>query len=167
TEWQSTYLGRRIAWAEQESCVMRDVARKDSCAKITSEQSVAIDRLLIEGIKIGAASKRRAINKVLREFPEFTRGDCWQRIRYLRKTPELAHLPERQRRNGGIQSSKADRHSPRRWTSADDDKLLNWAGYEPVDKIAQRLSRSVRAVRFRLCALGMSAKVSDGWSLRA
>src|SRR5438128_4114398 len=35
------------------------------------------------------------------------------------------------------------------------------------NKIAQRLGRSVRAVRFRLGALGMSAKVSDGWSQRA
>jgi len=143
------------------------VGGKDKCNKVVSERLAAIDRLLIEGIKIGTASKRRAINKVLREFPEFTRGDCWQRIRLLRKTPELALLPERQRRNGGSRSSKADRHSPRPWTPADDDKLLNWAGYEPVDKIAQRLSRSVRAVRFRLCALGMSAKVTDGWSLRA
>ena len=40
-------------------------------------------------------------------------------------------------------------------------------GYEPVNKIAQRLNRSVRAVRFRLSALGMSAKVSDGRPLRA
>jgi hypothetical protein len=45
--------------------------------------------------------------------------------------------------------------------------LLNWAGYEPAGKIAQRLGRSERAVCFRLCALGMSAKVSDGWSLRS
>jgi hypothetical protein len=52
------------------------------------------------------------------------------------------------------------------WTSEDDERLLNWAGYEPVKKIAQRLGRSVRAVRFRLGALGMSAKVSDGWSQR-
>ena len=53
------------------------------------------------------------------------------------------------------------------WTPADDDRLLNLAGYEPVPKIAQRLGRSVRAVRFRMGALGMSAKVTDGWSLRA
>jgi len=44
---------------------------------------------------------------------------------------------------------------------------MTWAGYEPVAKIAQRLGRSERAVRFRLGALGMSAKVTDGWSLRA
>ena len=45
--------------------------------------------------------------------------------------------------------------------------MLNWAGYEPVKKIAQRLGRSARAVRFRLGALGISARVTDGWSLRA
>ncbi len=143
------------------------VGQKDKTNKITSERLAAIDRLLIEGIRIGTASKRRAINKVLRDFPEFTRGDCWQRIRYLHKTSELAHVMGRQRRNGGLESCKTGRHPSHPWTTADDDKLLNWAGYEPVEKIAQRLNRSVRAVRFRLCALGMSAKVTDGWSLRA
>jgi hypothetical protein len=59
------------------------------------------------------------------------------------------------------------RGSSRPWTAADDDRLLNWAGYEPVKKIAQRLGRSESAVRFRMGALGMSAKVSDGWSLRS
>ena len=49
----------------------------------------------------------------------------------------------------------------------DDATLLDMAGYEPVDKIAERLSRSERAARFRLGALGMSARVSDGWSQRA
>jgi hypothetical protein len=150
------------------SCVMPNaLGRKDDDDEITSERLAAIDRLLIEGIKIGTAAKRRAINKVLREFPEFTPGDCWQRIRHLRKTPELARFPGCKRSVGGFQSSKAERQPPRPWTPADDDKLLNWAGYEPVDKIAQRLSRSARAIRFRLCALGMSAKVTDGWSLRA
>jgi hypothetical protein len=45
--------------------------------------------------------------------------------------------------------------------------LLKWAGYERVNKISRRLGRSERAVRYRLCALGMSAKVADGGSLRA
>ena len=139
---------------------------KDECNKIISERLAAIDRLLIAGIKIGPASKRRTINKILREFPEFTRGDCWQRIRHLRQTPELAGLPAPQPRRRGSPASKGKSH-PRRWTTADDDKLLDLVGYEPVDKIAQRLSRSVRAVRFRLCALGMSGRISDGWSLRA
>jgi hypothetical protein len=143
------------------------LARKDNYATINSERLTVIDRLLTEGIRIGPASKRRAINKVLRDFPGFTRGDCWQRLRHIRKIPELARRLERQRRDGGCRASKADWHPPRPWTPADDEKLLNWAGYEPVDRIAQRLSRSVRAIRFRLCALGMSAKVTDGWSLRA
>jgi len=144
-------------------------ARKDDCASIASERLAAIDRLLTEGIRIGSTSKRRAINRVLRDFPEFTRGDCWRRIRYLRKKGEVADLEVRQ---GPVESLAARADAGPRpvappWTESDDDKLLNWAGYEPVDKIAQRLSRSVRAVRFRLCALGMSAKVTDGWSLRA
>jgi hypothetical protein len=46
----------------------------------------------------------------------------------------------------------------------DDAKLLDLAGYEPVNEIAERLGRSERAVRFRLGALGMSARVTDGWS---
>ena len=53
------------------------------------------------------------------------------------------------------------------WRVEDDDKLLNLAGYEPVKKIAQRLGRSEQAVRFRLAALGMSARVTDGFSQRA
>ena len=59
------------------------------------------------------------------------------------------------------------RGASRPWTHADDDRLLQLAGYEPVKRIAQRLDRSIRGVRFRLGALGMSAKVTDGWSLRA
>jgi len=143
--------------------------RKDGCAKIASERLALIDRLLIEGIRIGSVSKRRAINKVLREFPEFTRGDCWQRIRYLRKNPGAGSLRVCQCDRVTSVSKTGPNRRPvaRQWTEADDDKLLNLAGYERVDKIAQRLSRSVRAVRFRLCALGMSGKVSDGWSLGA
>jgi hypothetical protein len=149
---------------------MRDVGRKHNCTKITSGQAVAIDRLLLEGIKAGPTMKRRAINKVLREVPEFTRGDCWRRIRYLRRTAKIAPVQALKQRDGELRSSKphpSQCHRTRPWTEADDDKLLNWVGYEAVNKIAQRLNRSVSAVRFRLGALGMSAKVSDGWSLRA
>jgi hypothetical protein len=52
------------------------------------------------------------------------------------------------------------------WTPAHDGKLLKLAGYEPVKKIAQRLGRSEHGVRCRLAALGISGKVTDGWSLR-
>ena len=134
-----------------------------------NKQLAAIDRLLIAGIKQGPAKKRDAINRILELVPEWTRGECWQRIRHLRKTPELAALEERH----PDKAKKSGKSGPIRrafcspWTPADDDRLLNWAGYEPVKKIAQRLGRSPRAVRFRLGALGMSARVTDGWSLRA
>ena len=50
----------------------------------------AIDQLLVAGIKQGPAKKKEAINKILQFVPQWTRGDCWQRIRYLRKTNELS-----------------------------------------------------------------------------
>ena len=127
----------------------------------------AIDQLLIAGIKLGPRKKHEAINKILQLVPEWKRGDCWKRIRQLRRTSALATLDNGQtmkkdRNNGSLHRSLA-----RPWLPEDDGKLLDWAGYEPVKKIAQRLGRSVRAVRFRLGALGMSARVTDGWSQRA
>jgi hypothetical protein len=130
----------------------------------------AIDQLLIAGIRQGRAKKREAINRILELVPEWNRGDCWQRIRYLRKTLQVT-APEERRRPGNPNSfgegAVLKRSASRPWTPADDDRLLQLAGYEPVKRIAQRLDRSIRAVRFRLGALGMSAKVTDGWSLRA
>jgi hypothetical protein len=135
----------------------------------SSKQLAAIDRLLIAGIKQGPAKKRDAINRILELVPEWTRGDCWQRIRKLRKTSELAaleeHRPGQTKKLGD--AAAARRPVSRPWTPADDDRLLNLAGYEPVKRIAQRMGRSVRAVRFRIAALGMSARVTDAWSLRA
>jgi len=134
----------------------------------TSKRLAAIDQLLIAGIKQGPAKKSDAINRVLELVPEWKRGDCWHRIRHLRKVPELPALekshPDRANRSG--ETDAVRQPAPRPWTRADDDRLLNWAGYEPVKKIAQRLGRSARAVRFRLGALGISARVTDGWSLR-
>ena len=60
-----------------------------------SKQLAAIDQLLMAGMKLGPAKKQEAVNKVLALVPEWTRLDCWQRIRHLRKTPELASLEER------------------------------------------------------------------------
>ena len=52
----------------------------------------AIDQLLMAAIKLGPGKKREAINKVLALVPEWTRLDCWQRIRRLRRISELAVL---------------------------------------------------------------------------
>jgi len=134
-----------------------------------AKRLAAIDQLLIAGIKQGPAKKRDAINRVLELVPEWKRGDCWHRIRHLRKAPEFAVREERHRGKAKKAGDTVAVPQPasRPWTPADDDRLLNWAGYEPVKKIAQRLGRSARAVRFRLGALGISARVTDGWSLRA
>jgi len=88
------------------------------------------------------------------------------RIRQLRRTPALvSDAPQ------GLEKSDEDvpshRAPSRPWLPEDDAKLLDLAGYEPVNQIAERLGRSERAVRFRLGALGMSARVTDGWSRRA
>jgi hypothetical protein len=126
----------------------------------------AIDQLLIAGIKLGPNKKREAINKILKLVPEWKRGDCWRRIRQLRRTPALAsEAPqqlEKTSENGSLHRTPA-----RPWLPEDDAKRLDLAGYEPVNEIAERLGRSERAVRFRLGALGMSARVTDGWSQRA
>lgn len=144
------------------------VASRPTHPKINPRFLPAIDRVLITGIKLGSAGKRQAINRVLQLIPEWKRGDCWQRIRHLRKIAKLealqVHPPNGRAPEANLVRAGRSWHP---WTEEDDDKLLNWAGYEPVDKIAQRLSRSSRAVRFRLCSLGMSGRVSDGWSLRA
>ena len=129
-----------------------------------------LDRLLITGVKNGSAARHDAINKVLKLVPELTRGDCWRRVRHLRRSSELPALQEGHPSEASKKPKRIDsvrQSASRPWTTADDDKLMTWAGYEPVAKIAQRLGRSERAVRFRLGALGMSAKVTDGWSLRA
>ena len=126
----------------------------------------AIDQLLIAGIKLGPRKKHDAINKILQLVPEWKRGDCWRRIRQLRRTSALATPNVIQGSEQPANNGSSPRPFSRPWLPEDDDKLLDWAGYEPVTKIAQRLGRSVRAVRFRLGALGMSARVKDGWSQR-
>ena len=144
-------------------------AGKNPQPKINARFLPFIDRVLLAGLKLGQVGKHEAISKVLQLVPEWKRGDCWRRIRQLRRSADirgpLSCAPEKVLRDSE-NPRQGSRPRSRPWTAEDDDRLLNWAGYEPVAKIAQRLGRSVRAVRFRLGALGMSAKVSDGWSQR-
>jgi hypothetical protein len=126
----------------------------------------AIDQLLIAGIKLGPNKKHEAINKILKLVPEWRRVDCWRRIRQLRRTPALASDAAGQLKKTDEDGS-SHRSRSRSWLPEDDAKLLDLAGYEPVNEIAERLGRSERAVRFRLGALGMSARVTDCWSQRA
>jgi len=126
----------------------------------------AIDRLLIAGIKLGPNKKHEAINKILKLVPEWKRGDCWRRIRQLRRTAALASDASQAVKKTS-DTGPSHRAVSRPWLAEDDATLLDLAGYEPIHRIAERLNRSQRAVRFRLGALGMSARVTDGWSQRA
>jgi hypothetical protein len=134
-----------------------------------SRRLAAIDQMLLAAMQQGPTKKREAISRILELVPNWTRGDCWNRIRQLRKNSELADLRERpsSKAKNSNRDSLIRRSSCSPWTPADEDKLLNLAGYEPAKKIAQRLGRSERAVRCRMAALGISGKVTDGWSLRA
>jgi hypothetical protein len=127
-----------------------------------------LDRLLVVGAKHGRAAKRDTIDKILTLVPQLTRGDCWRRIRHLRRNRELTALGDAAKESHTSQQSEVAKRQPmRRWTASEDDKLMDWAGYETVAVIAKRLNRSERAVRFRLGSLSVSAKVTDGWSLRS
>ena len=72
-----------------------------------SKQLAAIDQLLIAGIKLGPAKKREAINRVLELVPEWTRGDCWQRIKRVAEKRQTrgslrSATPPRQRSLGKL-----------------------------------------------------------------
>ena len=136
-------------------------------SKINFRWLPELDRLLLIGMNQGPAAKQDAIDKVLQLVPELTRGKCWQRIRHLRRIAGRAAREARryEKAKKPVITGPVRRPPTRPWTTADDDELLTWAGREPVAKIARRLGRSVHAVRFRLRAHSMSAKVTDGWSL--
>ena len=73
-------------------------------SKINFRWLPELDRLLLIGMKHGPAGKQDAINKVLQLVPELTRGKCWQRIRYLRRSAERAAreaLPPREDEEAG------------------------------------------------------------------
>src|SRR5579863_3968988 len=147
-------------------CMLDAVEQVRNPAAINPRLLPAIDQLLIAGIKLGPNKKHEAINKILKLVPEWKRGDCWRRIRQLRRTPALASdAPQELKKTD--ENGPSHRAPSRPWLPDDDAKLLDLAGYEPVNEIADRLGRSERAVRFRLGALGMSARVTDGWSQRA
>src|SRR5271166_417355 len=141
--------------------------QRNKPSKITFRWLPELDRLLLIGMKQGPAAKHDTIDKVLQLAPELTRGKCWQRIRHLRRIAGRAAREARRYENAKkpVRTGPVRRPPTRPWTTADDDELLTWAGREPVAKIARRLGRSVHAVRFRLRAHSMSAKVTDGWSL--
>jgi hypothetical protein len=102
-----------------------------------------MDLILEEGYRIGGSKRRQAINRIS-HLTGWPRQACWDRARKL----GLA-----QRRSG----------SPRQWTPIEQQCLISLAGSRNVRVIAQRLNRSVAAIRTRLRRLSKtSARVRDG-----
>jgi hypothetical protein len=114
--------------------------------------SEAAIEILRDGYRSGGRKKTEAIKTVRALYPglagyvvsRFARSQGWL-------TREQA------------EKRKADR---RPWTREEEQDLFVRAGYEPVKAIAQKLRRSEQSVRFRLKGRAISARVTDGWSLR-
>src|SRR4030095_6545730 len=102
-----------------------------------------LDLLLEQGYRSGLIGQRAAIDWIQRRTG-WPRQACWDRARKL----GLA-----QKRSG----------SPKQWTPIEEQRLLNLAGCKNVRFIAERLHRSVAAVRKRLRRLGeTSTRVREG-----
>ena len=129
---------------------LREKARGRNAAPVDLTESAM--EILREGYRLGGRKKTEAIKTVRALYPglagyavsRFARSQGW--------------LNESQ-----ANKQKSDR---RPWTWEEEEELLVRAGYEPVKAIAKRLNRSEQSVRFRLKGRAISARVTDGWSLR-
>src|SRR5437868_10377399 len=112
-------------------CMLGAVEQVRNPAAINPRFLQAIDQLLIAGIKLGPNKKHEAINKILKLVPEWKRGDCWRRIRQLRRTPALSADAPREVKPSA-ENGTSHRAVSRPWLPQDDAVLLDLAGYEPV-----------------------------------
>ena len=102
-----------------------------------------LDLLLEQGYRAGLPGQRAAIDWIQRRTG-WPRQACWDRARKL-----------------GLAQKRSV--SPRQWTPIEEQRLLNLAGSKNVRFIAERLHRSVAAVRKRLRRLGeTSTRVREG-----
>jgi hypothetical protein len=114
-----------------------------------SESAIEILR---EGYQSGGRKKTEAIKAVKALYPGLA---GYAVSRFARSQGWLDEKP--------ANKQKGDR---RPWTREEEEELFVRAGYEPVKAIAKRLKRSEQSVRFRLKGRAISARVTDGWSLR-
>ncbi len=102
-----------------------------------------LDLLLEQGYRAGLLGQRVAIDWI-HGRTGWPRQACWDRARKL-----------------GLAQKRS--LSPRQWTPIEEQRLLNLAGSKNVRFIAERLHRSVAAVRKRLRRLGeTSTRVREG-----
>jgi hypothetical protein len=102
-----------------------------------------LDALLEQGYRTGHASRRFAFSRI-QKLTGWPRQACWDRARKLGLT--------------------ARRSSPlRRWSTEEDQYLRNIAGARNIWVIAQKVNRSVAAIRTRLRRINLSsARVREG-----
>src|SRR5271165_289609 len=132
---------------------MRHLREKERSKSATAvDWSDSAIEVLREGYRSGGRKKTEAIKTVRALYPglagyvvsRFARSQGWL-------DTEQADKPKGERRP---------------WTREEERELFARAGYEPVKAIAEKLKRSEQSVRFRLKGRAISARVTDGWSLR-
>ena len=132
---------------------MRHLREKERGKSATPvDWSEAAIEILRNGYRSGGRKKTEAIKTVRALYPgiagyvvsRFARSQGWL--------------------DGEQESKRKDDRRP--WTREEEQELFVRAGYEPVKAIAQKLKRSEQSVRFRLKGRAISARVTDGWSLR-
>ena len=132
---------------------MRHLREKEHRKSATPvEWSEATIQILRNGYRSGGREKTEAIKTVRALYPglagyvvsRFARSQGWQ--------------------DAEQESKRKDDRRP--WTREEEQELFVRAGYEPVKAIAEKLKRSEQSVRFRLKGRAISARVTDGWSLR-
>jgi hypothetical protein len=129
---------------------LREKERAKSARPVDWSES-AIE-ILRDGYRSGGRKKTEAIKSVKALYP----GLAGHMVsRFARRQGWLAGEQEDKR--------KGDR---RPWTREEEQELFVRAGYEPVKAIAEKLKRSEQSVRSRLKGQAISARVTDGWSLR-
>ena len=129
---------------------LREKERGKSATPVDWSES-AIE-ILCEGYRSGGRKKTEAIKTVRALYPGLA-----------------GYVVSRFARNQGwLDKKQADKRKGDRrpWTREEEQELFARAGYEPVKVIAEKLKRSEQSVRFRLKGRAISARVTDGWSLR-
>ncbi|MFZ0866750.1 MAG: hypothetical protein WAN06_08895 [Candidatus Sulfotelmatobacter sp.] len=132
---------------------MRHLREKERSKSATAvDWSDSAIEILREGYRSGGRKKTEAIKTIRALYPGLA-GYVVSRFA---------------RSQGWLDKEQADqRKGDRRpWTSEEEQELFARAGYEPVKAIAEKLQRSEQSVRFRLKGRAISARVTDGWSLR-
>ena len=132
---------------------MRHLREKERSRSATAvDWSDSAIEVLREGYRSGGRKKTEAIKTVRALYPglagyvvsRFARSQGWL----------------------GKQQADKPNGDRRPWTREEEQELFARAGYEPVKAIAEKLKRSEQSVRFRLKGQAISARVTDGWSLR-